>query len=144
MSEMLKSWTWMHKNIRCFFVNVFLGNISSRNRYHKHDIYNLIKWLVYRCISDSCIFLKYFLHSWHCIALNIISTWKIMLMSCCKCHVCDNSFKMKCYIRNHLQKSPGYFLVPHSRYQHFRYISQNAKPQEITNESSSPIPPKKS
>ena len=35
-------------------------------------------------------------------------------------------------------------MVPRLRYQQFRYILQNAKPQEMTNESSSPIPPKKS
>ena len=59
-----------------FFVNVILCNISSWNCYHQQEIYNLFKWLFYRCISDSCFFLKYFLHFWHCIALNIISTWK--------------------------------------------------------------------
>ena len=59
------------------------------------------------------------------------------------CHVCRNSFKMKCYIRKHLQKSTWYFFVPSSRYQHFRYILQNSKSQEMTNESSIPISPKK-
>ena len=58
--------------------------------------------------------------------------------------MCGNSLKIKYNKRKHLQKSTWYFGVPSSRYQHFGYISQNAKPQEIPNESSSPLPPKKS
>ena len=37
-----------------------------------------------------------------------------------------------------------HMLLFGSRSQHFKHLLQNTKPQEMTNESSSPIPPKKS
>ena len=56
------------------------------------------------------------------------STWFI-----CICHVCGNSFKMKCYIRKHLQKKNLIFLVPSLRFQHFRHLLQNSKLQQTKN-----------
>ena len=62
------------ENIRCSFLNVFFYSISSWNCYYKHDTFNLFCM----CISYSCFFLNNASHSWHCNALNIISTWKVM------------------------------------------------------------------
>ena len=42
------------------------------------------------------------------------------------------------------KESTWYCSVQTSRFQHLRHILQNPKPQEMTDESSSPIPPKKS
>ena len=42
------------------------------------------------------------------------------------------------------KKALEFFLVPISRFQNFGHLLQNAKPQEMTKESSSPIPLKKS
>ena len=54
--------------------------------------------------------------------LNMLKSWNWNK----KC----NSFKIKCYIRKHLQKITWFFLVPSSRFQHFKYIIQDPKPQE--------------
>ena len=138
------SWIWLQKIPGGFFVNVFVCNISPWNCCHKHDIYNLIKCLFGRCISDSCFVLKYFYTLDIVLPLISFPHENSCILSF-KCDVCGNSFKIKCYIRTHLQqKNTWYFLVSSSRFQHFRRLLQNAKPHEMTNESSSPIPPKKS
>ena len=106
MSDVLNSWTLIHKISYAIFLNVFLCSISYWNCYHKHDKYNLFKWLFCKCISDSSFFLKYFLHSWHCIAS--ISHENHLLS--CKCHMCGNSLEIKLYIRKHLQNKHLIFL----------------------------------
>ena len=101
----LKCWNLRlgNKKLSACLANVFWSNIWYWKCYHKHDMYNLIKCLVCRCISDSCFFLKYSLHSWHGMILRLISIWKSCRLGC-TCHVCGNSFKTKCYIRKHLHK----------------------------------------
>ena len=47
-------------------------------------------------------------------------------------------------VKNERKKTIDIFLVPSSRFQHFKHILQNSKPQQIKIESSSHIPPKKS
>ena len=80
---------------------------------------------------------KYYMH---CICL----VHSLLLSLRCKkiytnYKIYNTSFKIKCYIRNFLQKKPWFFLV--SWFQHFRYLLLNPKPQEMKNESSSPFPP---
>ena len=61
-------------------------------------------------------------------------------MSC----VCGNSLEIKLYIGKHLQKKHLIFFGSKFKISTFQTSFKNAKPQEMTNESSISIPPKKS
>ena len=92
-----------NKNISSnFFVNVFLFNISSWNCYHKHDVYNLIYMIFFVGVKNIAnISRKTKNHKCTCKT----STWFSSIY-----YVCGNSFKMKWYIRKHLQKKDLIFF----------------------------------
>ena len=60
-------------------------------------------------------------------------------MSCVWSQFQDEMLHEKTFTKKHL-----IFFVPCSRFQDFKHISQNEKPQKMTNERRSPISPKKS
>ena len=125
------------KNIRCFFVDVFLCKISSWNCYRKHDMYNWLKWIFF---AGGLVILAF---SWNIFYTLDSFPHENSCRISFKCHVCGNSSRWYVTPIN-IYKKPLIFLATSWWFQHFRLLLQNAKAEEMTNESSSPIPPKKS
>ena len=110
MFEWLKSWTWNQKISSAFFVNVLWCNISSWNCYHTHYIY----YLIYMIFHVEMIFRQCNVKIVENISRrskNHVCTCKKSTLISCRCNVCDNTFKMKCYIRKHLQKKHLIFFA---------------------------------
>ena len=127
-SWMMKSQNWIQKISGTFFVNVFMYNF-----YLKTVTTNM----PYTTKSSACFAgeLVVLASSW-----NSINTFDITLpkynfhikksyIISGKCHVCGTIFKVKCYIRKHLQKSPNMFWIqsPNFSISDIFYKVQNLK-----------------
>ena len=80
----------------------------------------------FMCLAIYLFFLKYILHSWHCIALNGILQINEHIYEV-KCQVCGSGFKMKQKIKKKtFAKKTIKFLVPSQWYKVSRYILLNS------------------
>ena len=102
MLDMIWSPTWNYKKVGGDFANVFWCNISSKNCFHKHDIYNLVYMIIPVKMQ--------LMHK------NVKSVENILRRN--KNH------------KTHAIKALR-FLVPIWRFQNFRHILQNPKLKQI-------------